>query len=506
MAVGTTLSRLTGFLRTMALAAALGVSATSDAYNTANTAPNMVFVLVAGGALSAAVVPLLVRSAEDRTELASALLGTTLLVGLAASVAVALVAPWIMTLLTAGARSRPGYEPFVALSSSWLRMFAPQVCFYALSVMAVAIMTSRRHLALGAVAPVATNLATIAAALVFISVSGGRVDVPGDVSSIGKGVLGWGTTAAVGAMAVIQFVGARRSEPGLRFSFAPGHPAVRELVRVGGWVSIYVITNQAGLAAVTAIANTVSGGITAYQWGFMVMQLPYAIVAVSLLSAAVPAIATADAAHERADRVEQPLRLTLRWLVPAAIGIVALAGPAARIVVGDAPLELVEAAVAGFALSLVPFSVFQMLVRTSYALGDRRLPATVNFAVNGVNVLTAAATVLFVDTPAQRVVGLAWSHASSYVVGCVLVGEVLRRRGIVRLRHVSAGVPRVLLATLPMAGTLVALGPWIRSHDGARLEALIGVAVAAGLAAAVYLAALHVLSTDTGLRHLRHRG
>src|SRR3546814_3580415 len=81
-----------------------------------------------------------------------------------------------MQVFTAGAGGRMGYETFGSLGTSWLRMFAPQVALYAVSVMAVAIMTARRHLALGAVAPVATNALTIAAALGFIAVSKGRVD------------------------------------------------------------------------------------------------------------------------------------------------------------------------------------------------------------------------------------------------------------------------------------------------------------------------------------------
>ena len=504
MAAGTALSRATGFLRTMALAAALGVSSTSDAYNTANTAPNMIFVLVAGGALSAAVVPLLVRS-EDRAEVASALLGATVAVGIVASAVLAVIAPMIMQVLTAGAGGRMGYEAFGSLGTSWLRMFAPQVALYAVSVMAVAIMTARRHLALGAVAPVATNVLTIAAALGFIAVSKGRVDEPRDVTEAARSLLGWGTTLAVGAMAGIQLLGAWRSEPGLRITFAPSHPAVRELVRVGGWVSVYVVINQLGLAAVTAIANSVRGGITAYQWGFMVMQLPYAIVAVSVLSAAVPAIATAATASERNHRIARPLRLTVRWLFPAAIGIYAVAAPAARLLVGDAPNELVRAAIVGFGLSLLPFSVFQVLVRTSYALGERRLPAAVNVVVNVVNVLGAAGTMRVADTSAERVLGLTVSHAASYMVGCLVLGTVFHRRRIVSLRDAGSEFPRVVLAAVPMAAILGALSAWIDAQAGTRVDALFSVLLAGAVSGGVYVLALQLCGVGGQLPFLRER-
>jgi putative peptidoglycan lipid II flippase len=502
MAAGTALSRATGFLRTVALAAALGVSSTSDAYNTANTAPNMIFVLVAGGALSAAVVPLLVRSEEDRVEVASALLGATVAVGIVASALLAVTAPLVIQVLTAGAGGRTGYDSFGSLGTSWLRMFAPQVALYAVSVMAVAIMAARRHLALGAVAPVATNALTIAAALGFIAVSKGRVDEPGDVTEAARSLLGWGTTLAVAAMAGIQLLGAWRSEPGLRITFAPAHPAVRELVRVGGWVSVYVVINQLGLAAVTAIANSVRGGITAYQWGFMVMQLPYAIVAVSVLSAAVPAIATATTASQRSNRIARPLRLTFRWLFPAAIGICAVAAPTARLLVGGAPNELVRAAIVGFGLSLLPFSVFQVLVRSSYALGERRLPATVNVVVNVVNVLAAAGTMVVADTSAARVLGLTLSHAASYVVGCLVMGGIFHRRRIVSLRDAGSEIPRVVLAAVPMAATLIALGGWIEAQASTRADALISVLLAGAVSGGVYILALELCGVDGALPSL----
>ena len=129
----------------MALASALGVTVTSDAYNIANTAPNMIFTLVAGGALSASVVPILIRA-----DTASVLLGATLVVGVAVSAVVAVAAPFLIRVLTAGATGRDDYGSFLQLANVWLQMFAPQIAFYALSVLAVGIMTARRHLVLGA--------------------------------------------------------------------------------------------------------------------------------------------------------------------------------------------------------------------------------------------------------------------------------------------------------------------------------------------------------------------
>lgn len=501
MAVGTTLSRATGLVRTMAIASALGVSVTSDAYNTANTAPTMIFTLVAGGALSAAVVPMLVRAGERRSEVASVLLGGTLVIGTVASVGVAIAAPALTAVLTLGARGSADYGDYAALSESWLRMFAPQVLLYALSVLSVAIMTARRRLALGATAPVATNLLTIAIALAFIAGTTSQPAAPGEVTQAHRLLLGWGTTAAVAAMTIVQLWGAFRSEPNLSMRVRLRHPAMRELGRHGRWMVLYVVVNQLGLAAVIAIANTVPGGITAYQWGFMVMQLPYAIISVSLLSAALPSIAAASEDGARVKAIAAPAHLTIVWLVPAAVGLIVLAAPLATIVVGNDGEALVMAAVTGFALSLLPFSLFQLLTRTSYALGDTRTPALVNVMVNVVNVGAAGLVVLAASGSTQTVVGLALSHALSYVVGSALLAGMFARRQVLQPRTLGRQLPRVLLAVMP-----VALGLWVVPRLlgplDTRVAAIGAVAVAGVGGAALYVALARAFGVELAPRDL----
>lgn len=326
MAVGTSLSRATGLMRTIALASALGVSALGDAYNTANTAPNMLFQLAAGGLLSSAVVPLLAREEDERrrSEVASVLMGVVVTVGVAASVLLAWAAPAVMEVLTAGARGRGGYEEFLDVGTSWLRLFAPQVLLYAVSVLSVGMLQARGRL-------------------------------------------------GVAAMAAIQLVAARRSTPGLQLRLAFRDPAVLELRRLGTWVLLYVVVNQLGYAAVVSIASSVEGGVSAYQWAFALMQLPYAVIAVSIHSAAYPRMAQAASSDgDLPAELAKPARLCLALLLPAAAGLAMLALPLAHAVVGRSGAGLVAAALVGFAASLVPFSLFQLLTRAFYARLDGR--------------------------------------------------------------------------------------------------------------------------------------
>lgn len=489
MAAGTALSRVTGLGRTVALAAALGVTAVADAYNTANTAPLMIYTLVAGGVLTSALVPLLVRSEGregEQREVASVILGTAMAVAVAVTLVALAAAPLIMRALTYGARDRADYAAFLDLGTSWLRMFTPQIAAYALSVLAVGIMTARGRLALGAFAPVATNVVTIGAVLVFMAMTAGAVLSPSSVKGGAVAVLGWGTTAGVVVMALLQWLGARRSERGLRFSVRVRHPAVRELAGIGRWMLLYVLVNQLGLAAVIAMANTVAGGVTAYQWAFMLMQLPYAVIAVSLYTAALPALArAADGRGDLSAEAAPVARRATALLAPAAVGLWLLARPAAAALVGVDGAPLVAAAIAGFAASLVPFTLFQLFTRVSYAFTDTRTPALVNIAVNAVNVGIDVAVVMAVRSASGRVTGLALGHAASYVVGCVVLGRLLQRRRGLSIASVLGGSGRVAGAVAMMTAALIWVPALGRVPDD-RWAAAVAVTLGAGAGIAVY--------------------
>ena len=465
MAAGTTLSRVTGLGRTVLLASVLGVTALGDAYNVANTVPNIVFQLTAGGVLSATVIPLLARSASERQrqETAGVLLGTVALVGAAGSLLLLLGAPFVVRLLTVGGRSLPDHDAVVRTGTAWLRIFSPQVALYTVSVLATAIMAARHRLALGAFAPVSTNVLVAAGALALVAM----VEGPVRIDALGRrpiAVLGWATTAGVATMALLQLWGAYRAEPGMRPRIAFRHPAVHQLRRVGGWVLLYVAVNQLGLAAVVALASSVEGGVSAYQWAFALMQLPYAIVAVSVVSDAFPRIAEAAAGGaDVTDDVSRPLRRMLLLLLPAAMGLAVLALPAARTVVGLTGSALVAAALGGFALSLVPFSIFQLLTRTSYAFSDTRTPALVNIVLNVVAVALGLAVLVGVDGGAARLAGLALADAAAYTVGCLLLRRRLVARGTLRAHELlSSSFQRSLVATgamgVVLAGALRLIG------------------------------------------------
>lgn len=498
MAAGTAASRATGLGRTVALASALGVGTVSDAYNVANTAPNMLFTLAAGGVLTSALVPMLARDGDRdvRRETASVVLGTITAWSIGISIVMAVGAPVLMRILAAGSSGGTRTD-LLDLGTTWMRMFAPQVALYAISVTATGVMAADRKLALGATAPVATNLLTIVAALAFVGAVGNR---PGadDVTSTATALLGWGTTIAVASMAMVQLLGARAAQPGLRFSPRLRHPAVTELRRLGGWMTLYVLVNQVALAAVIAMATSVPGGVTAYQWAFVLMQLPYAVIGVSIFSSVYPTLARRAAASEPlTPLVVAASRRALVLLLPAAGGLAVVASPLAAAIVGPGDAGLVAAALRGFALSLVPFSLFQLLTRTAYATGDTRSPALVNVGVNAAMLAVDAVVLLTSEASTVTVSGLAVGHAVSYAVGCVSLLAVLRRHSVL-----DALLPGEWRRVALLAGATTAI-LWASPipETGSRTSASITTVTVAAIGALIYGAG--AVACGIGLRDLR---
>lgn len=499
MAAATVVSRATGFVRTLAIAWALGATVLGDAFNVANTAPNMIFQLAAGGVLSSAIVPILARATtdEERRERAAALYGLVLATGVVASAAVALGAPLVVAVLTAGAAGRPDHTDLAQTASTWLRWFAPQVVAYAIGVYAVAVMTHHRRLVLGAAASIITNVLATGGAIVFVVIQGGARPAIGVASEDAIAALGVATTAGVVAMAAVQAWGAHRVEPGLRIRLRLRDPAIADVRRVAPWVTLYVVVNQLGLAVVTALASSVPGGVSAYQWAFTVMQLPHAVIAVTVISAAFPRVAAAVAADESPDvHLEPAVRALSRVLVPAAAALAAVAPVLGVALVGSDGSRLVGAGVAAFAVGLVPFSLFQLGTRTSYAYQDARTPALVNIAVNVVNVAVDAAVIALVSDDALRVAGLAIGHATSYVMGVALLARMLARRRV-RLLAGLAPFGRPLSAAVCVGAATALTTRIIRA--GTQWESLRAVGAAAVVAAVVF-ASLAIIATRSAPR------
>ncbi len=467
MAIGTVASRGTGFIRTAVLAAALGSGALAESYNIPNTIPNAIYDLLLGGILTSVVVPLLVTAVQDDAtagaQYAQRLLTVVAVVLGAFTVVGVIAAPWIVDLY---ARGLTGEQR--SLSVTLTRYFLPQVFFYGLSATIGAILNTRGRFAAPMWAPVLNNLMLIGVGVVFIHLTTG---IPNDtLTRLGVRLthgeitlIGLGTTAGVVVQTVALLPSLRASGFRFRPRFDWRGTGLGAAGRLGGWVLMYVAVNQIGFAVITnlgraagaagAAATTgsaASGGhgvgpsaghhdtFSAYMYAYQLFQLPYAIVAVSVITALLPRM-SAHAANGRFDDVRADLSTGLRTsgvaIVPAVALLIALAPQITIVVFHGLPHTRVSAndaryigwILVAFATGLVPFAMFQLLLRAFYALHDTRTPALINVVATAVNIGVDIGLYLVLPT-GWRVVGLAAGFALSYWVALALTGRALSRR------------------------------------------------------------------------------
>jgi putative peptidoglycan lipid II flippase len=458
MTVGTTLSRLTGFLRLTAMTATLGVTVSSlgSVYTVANLTPNIVYELILGGILTSVFVPLFVdrletRGPDDAREVAELLFTLVMSVLVVVTVLAAIFAEEIVRLyLTAS--DRPGRAAEIELGVFFLRWFMPQIVFYGVGAVAIGLLQAHRRFATPMFAPILNNLIVMGTFVAYAIVRGDRPPRVAGISTAERTVLAAGTTLGVVVMTLALWPALRGLGYRLRLRFGWRHEAVRRLVRLAGWVALYVVANQLAYVVVIVLNNRFDAGPQIYTTAFTVFQLPHAIFAVSIFTALLPGMSerwsSGDPAGVRAF-VSRGLRDTVVIAVPAALGLIALAGPIVRMLFehGAARPEdtvAIAATLQGFAVGLPFFSAFQLFTRTCYSMQDTRTPALVNVGTALVNVGSA---LLFIGAFGLGLRGMALAHAASYVVGATVLFVLLRRRlGMLEGRAIGTTVTKATLA------------------------------------------------------------
>ncbi|MCU0311176.1 MAG: murein biosynthesis integral membrane protein MurJ [Acidimicrobiales bacterium] len=467
VALGTALSRVTGLVRTVVIVYALGTTALAEAYNLANTTPNLLYDLVLGGILAATLVPVVVQQLDhDDTDSINALATVVTVVLGVTTVVAMLAAPLIIrayNLTESGDEAARQAEVAVPL----LVLFIPQMFFYGLTALGSAILNAKRYFAVPAFAPVLNNIVVICLFLALPSLAGGDQPTFEQVRD-DRGLqflLGLGTTAGIVAMTLVLWPALRYAGVRLRWRFDLRDPAVRQVGRLSGWTLGYVVANQVAFFTMIVLANGVDG-VTVYTTAYIFFQLPYGLWAVSVMTAFTPEMAAAAVAEEwdrlRA-RFTYGLRLVLVLMLPAAVGMALLAGPGVELVLERGALDAassdtIATTLAALAVGLPFFSAYLFAMRGFYALRDTRTPFVVNV---GENVLTIVLAVALVGP--FGVEGLAAAFSGGYVVFSVVALVVLQRRiGPWFDRSTARGIVRLAAATTVMAlvvgGVLWGLG------------------------------------------------
>jgi len=468
MASGTLVSRLTGLLRVLVLAWVLGFTPIADAFNLANTVPNMLFDLVLGGVLGATFIPVFVeRLALDGERRAwksiSSVVTGALMVLVVASIVAWFAAPWIIEGFTALNRS-PTSESLHTLSqqrmlaTSLLRWFVPQIFFYGIIGIATALLNIRNRFAPGSWVPVANNVVCIGVLVWFHLVD----PTPTLHSLEGSSHLLWlglGTTLGVAVQFLCLLPSLARADLWrLSFRFDHKDPALKTISRLGSWTLLVVLTNQLSLYVILAFAFGLpgKGNVSAYTYGWSIMQMPYAVVVVSVLGALTPQLAGLATGQDFAglgERLRFGLRQSLVIIIPCTLVLVVFAQPIVAIALFHAngtkqlPVGIVLAVLSA---GLPGFTVFQICVRGLQSMQRAREVFYLYMLENALTI--GLAIVLGRTSLAGLIASISIAYSAAAMVALfALARHHVRIASVIWARHVRRSLWASLIATLIMA-------------------------------------------------------
>jgi putative peptidoglycan lipid II flippase len=463
MAVGTLVSRLTGFLRTAVFVAALGSHGLADAYNNANTLPNTVYYLMLGGVFTSVIVPLLVKASRHDPDHGEAYAHRIFTLGVVSLLVITLVATLAAgPLVSLYAPTTPGPEH--ALMVTWSYFFMWQIFFYGMNSLIGAVLNTRGSFAAPMWTPVVNNLVVIVVGGLYV-VSNGTGRAPGTISAGAVHLLGYGTMLGIVAQTVALFPALRRV--GFRwwqFDFSFRSAEVREIGRMTGWMSGYVVTQFAGTTVVQIIANVASQrpggaghGYSAYTYAWLLFQLPYAVIGISVITALLPRMSEhADVRRYSLVRNDfsTGVRLSAAIVVPAAIYLGVLGAPVAELLFSYGANHAADAQYIGlvfglFSFGLVPYMLTQLQLRVFYSFHDSKTAAFVGLLTMTTGI--AGNLIALATLPARDVVaGIAVAYGVSNLTGAVAGWLLLIRRvGSLDGWAVARSLARMHLATVP---------------------------------------------------------
>src|SRR5215216_1223150 len=430
-------SRVVGFGRWLVFSKTVGDTCLGDVYNAANTLPNVLFEIVAGGVLAGVVIPVVARhvGAQRRAEAlqtTSALLTWTVIILTPAAVAALLGAPLYGT-----AFAKPTCEGSAVTVAALLIMFVPQIWLYGVAVVSAGVLQAHSRFLAAALAPLVSSAVVITSYFLFLRAA--APNAQNDLAQLNQSalaILGWGTTLGVLALAVTTVIPMARLGHRLRprLGFAAGDRAVIGRIAVAGIAGL--VLQQLSLLVINWSAQQTGdqGALTRFTWANAIYLLPYAVLAAPLLQLTFPRLAAA-AGQSRAD-VSQvlsetgPAIVVMAWLGAAVL--VATAVPVARVFVlgpGSGRTDALAWPIAAFAPAVVGFTLLGLASRTLLAQHMGKASGIANAGAWAAVILSVA--VLRPLVPADWLVpALAGSVSLGMVVGAIAGWVLLRRSGM----------------------------------------------------------------------------
>jgi len=482
------LSNVVGLVRQILVSRAFGTSASLDAFYAAATFPDLLFNLLAGGALASAFIPTFTGflAKEDRVDawrLASAI---TNLVILALSL-VSAIAAWFAPVLVTHVIFvfKPDLDPTLAsLTVDLLRIILIAPAIFGFSGLVMGILNTHQKFWMPALAPVFNWVGWIIGIFLF---------VPG----MGIRGLAWGYVLGALMHLAVQLPDLLRLE-GRKYSLSFGldNPAVREVGRLMAPRLLGVAAVQINFVINAMIASGQGeGSLSAINVARMVMTMPLFVIAQAIATAALPTFSAQVARGER-DEMRFSLAATLRGVlllsIPASLGLILLREPVTAMLFergqfGQQSTDMVAWALLWYTAGLVGHAVVEILSRAFYALHDTQTPVSVGVAAMGLNAVFSfgfAALFSSIGWMPHGGLALANSLATALEAG-TLVYFMRRRLGGIEGGHILRGVGQYSLAALAMCVSILiwmmftnGMNPWLIGVGGVAVGGLV---YAAGL-------------------------
>jgi len=504
LASGTIVSRLLGFASALVLAAALGTYAVGDVFALANQLPNNIYAIIAGGLLSAILVPQIVR-AEKHADGGQLYINRLITLGFVAFLVIAvlatLLAPAIFDLYSqqssgSGRGVSDAERELGILFAYWC---LPQIFFYAVYSLIGEVFNARKLFGPFTWAPVVNNVVAIAGLAAFIAIYGSYPSLSRagqwDAASIAL-VAG---TATLGVVAQSAFLLFFWRKTGLRYrpDFRWRGVGLGSAGKAAAWTFAMITVTQVGGIVQNNVATLASGtgaSVSVLRYAWLIFMLPHSIAAVSIATAYFTRM-SASARDGRLDAVRSDLSASLRSiglvLVFSTVGLIVLAIPFSRLFSDNLTATLQMAPVlAVYLLGLIQFSVLFVLQRTFYALEDTRTPFLYTVLQTVLFIVGALAVSLW---PVSIIgIGIAGVTSLAGTVQLVVAAVLLRRRlGSLDARRVTRQYGVFVLATLPAAlvgaGVLWLLGGFVTDT---KLTAAVTMGVVGAVMGFVYLGIL----------------
>ena len=511
MAIATLVSRITGFLRNLLIAVTLG-GAVGSAFNTANTLPNLITEVVLGAVLTSLVVPVLVRAEKEDADHGTAFFRRLFTLSASLLIVVTVISVIAAPLLTRMMLDADG-EVNVVQSTSFAFLLLPQIFFYGIFALFMAVLNTRGIFRPGAWAPVANNVVSIAVLLLYMLLPGELGETaPSGVMDPHVLLLGLGTTLGVIVQAAIMVPPLRRAGVDLR----PLWGIDERLKQFGGMavaIVAYVAVSQLGYIITTRIASLYDAAAPLiYQQHWLLLQVPYGIIGVTLLTAIMPRLSRHAAdGDDRAvvGDLSMATKLTFIALIPIVVFFTAFGPDIGVALFAYRNFDTESGILLGLTLSfsaftLLPYALVLLHLRVFYAREEAWTPTFIIAGITATKIVLSLLAPMVASSPSRVVVLLGAANGFGFVAGAV-IGALLLRRKLGHLGTRSQLHTTVWASAASLIGVAVALFvDWLLPS----LTGLgsFGVLIRVGISGVVFLIATGVALSFSGLPEVQNLG